>query len=133
MFRVMMTFVVPLLLIPIFAMSQELPPVSDTDFFLYVIQSLGSLKGAGALAIAYFVSQLILKFMATPLAMNLLKGVKGPVKLTVVLAVNLLSGVLSLMVLNGMTLGPAIMHSTTLAAFSVLFNQIYKQYVEKQV
>lgn len=136
--KMLLAFVFALFL-PFFAYAQEvvqpvleLPPVTNTDFLQLLIQSLGGLKGASALAIAGTAVQVLLKFLATPWAGGLLKNVKGGTKLLVVSGLSMLGGVLALMVPpTSLSLGAALVHSTTLTAFMVFANQLYQQLLEK--
>lgn len=127
-----------LLFIPMFASAQDLGPVQDVyttlpDFLGDLINSVGGMKGASAMAIAFAVVKLLMKAMGLPFVQNLFSGdaVKGQWKITIVIVLSLISGVLGLVV-SGVDLGAALVHSTTLAAYSVLFNQLYKQFVEKK-
>lgn len=101
--------------------------VVDTNVFLMeLIKSLGGIKGASGLAIAALVTQLIMKALQTPLA-----AMMGKYRLLVVALLSLVSGVLALMV-SGVTLPMALLHSTTLTAVQVFVHQILKQFAEKK-
>ncbi len=114
------------------AVTPDVPAVSNTDFLQALIQSLGGIKGAGALAIAGVVVQLLIKFLGTPLAGSVLANVSGAWKLTAVVTLSLVSGVLALMLPpTSLGLGAALVHSSTLTAFMVFGNQVYKQFLEK--
>jgi hypothetical protein len=118
---------------PIFAFAQEMvASISNEQFLLDLLASVGGLKGASALVIAGVVVQLLLKLLKTPIGLSLLKGVKGAHLLTAVLVLTVAGGVIGLMTAGGLGIGAALLHSSTLAAFSVLLNQVYQQYIEKK-
>lgn len=107
------------------------PPMPPSDFFEILIQSLGGLKGASKLAIAGIVVKVLLAFANSELFGKAFSKIKGSMKLIIVLALSLVAGVIALMS-EGMELSAALMHSTTMSAFLVLVNQIYKQFFEKE-
>lgn len=134
-----------LILFPCLLLAQEvvapaLPvPVVDPnmDFLNLLMQSLGGIKGASALAIAGIVVKLLLKALDLPLVAGLMgkafKDWASGLKLTVVLALSYVAGVIGLMVPpTSLSLGAALVHSSTLAAFVVLSNQVYKHWIEKK-
>ena len=106
-------------------------PVTTNDFIALLASSLGGLKGAGALAIAGVVSKLLLHFMGTPLFGDLFKKINGGLKLTIALFLSFISGLIALKT-SGVDWGAALIHSSTLSAFVVLSNQVYKQWIEKK-
>lgn len=110
-------------------------PVSTDDWFSFVLQSMGGLKGARALAIALALTKILIMFMGTPLFGSLagfvFHGFTGGTKLTIVLGLNVVASVLALMASGGVTLGAALIHSSTIAMVSVFINQVYKQYFQK--
>lgn len=107
-----------------YAVDPSLPP--DTSEIMAFFAQLGGLKGASALVIAGIVVQGLMLAVR-----SFLGDLIGQYKLLLVLGLSLVSGVVALMV-SGVPLGAALVHSTTLAAFSVFFNQIYKQFFEKK-
>ena len=107
-------------------------PVSDSDFLSFLLQSLGGIKGASTLAIVGVVVQVLIKFLGTDLFGNLFKNVTGAMKLLIVAVLTLVSGVVGLVGVEGLSISAALLHSTTLTAFLVLGNQIYKQFVVKK-
>ncbi len=114
-----------------------LTDVSNQDFLGDLLQSLGGLNGASALAATAILIKLLLKFLSTPWGQNVLgkafKDMAGGWKLTIVTGLSLAGGVIGLMTAGGLSAGAALVHSTTLAAFMVFSNQIYKQFFEKKV
>lgn len=106
--------------------------VSELDFLQYAIQTLGGLKGASAWVIAAAIVQVCVKFMNSKFADFAFKKVKGSIKLTIVLFLSYLAGVLSLVTVGDMNIGQALVHSSSLSAFLVLANQIYKQFFVKK-
>lgn len=112
--------------------ADTLPEVSNDDLFSLLMTSLGGLKGAGTLAIAFVVSKLLLFFILSPLFQSIFPKLEnGGVKLLIALGVNLVVGVLGLMVNTKLDLGMALLHSSTLALASVFANQAYKQFFAK--
>lgn len=107
-----------------YAVDPSLPP--DTSEIMAFFAQLGGLKGASALVIAGIVVQGLMLAVR-----SFLGDLIGQYKLLLVLGLSLVSGVVALMV-SGVPLGAALVRSTTLAAFSVFFNQIYKQFFEKK-
>lgn len=124
----LMVFLTPLILL-----AQDVPPpVSDHEFVLYLIQSLGGFSGAKALAVVYLVAQILIKFVATPLFDKIFgKKMDADTKLLVVSVLTLVTGITTLMNVEGLPFGMALLHSTTLLAISVLINQIYKKFFSK--
>ena len=115
------------------------PPVVDPtqDFIQLLLNSIGGMKGASTLAIVAVVIKILLKLLDVPYVADLM-GKKfsdwsGGLKLTLVLGLSYVGGVVALMLPpTSLTIGAALVHSTTLAAFLVLTNQIYKHYIEKK-
>jgi hypothetical protein len=104
----------------------------DKDLLAHLLLSMGGLKGASALAIAFVISKFLLLFLLSPLFSNIFPSLlKGGVKLLVALGLNVVVGVLGLLVAE-VPLSAAIVHSSTLAAFSLLGNQAYKQWLTKK-
>lgn len=105
--------------------------ISSGDFFELLLQSLGGIKGASTLAIVGIVVKLILAFFNSELVGKVFKNLKGSLKILIVTGLSLVGGVVSLMTVNGLDFAAALLHSTTLSAFLVFGNQLYKQFVEK--
>lgn len=106
---------------------------SNEDFFLALSASIGGVKGLGALGIAGVIVNLIMFFLYSPIGNSVLpkKFETDGYKLILALFLYLVSGVIGLMLPpTSLTFGAAFIHSTTLAAFGVLFNQIMKKYVK---
>jgi hypothetical protein len=70
--------------------------------------------------------------MDSELYLAFFSKVKGGVKLTIVLGLSLASGVLSSMVIGHLSIGAALVHSSTLSMAVVFSNQVYKQFFEKK-
>lgn len=117
---------------PALAQDVVIPVVSDTDFLGHLLQSVGQFKGATTLVIVGLAVQILIKFLGTELFGRLFKKVTGATKLTIYLSLSLIGGVSGLMLTADLTFGAALVHSSTLAAFGLLLNQIYKQFVEKK-
>lgn len=103
----------------------------DSDVAKHLLASMGGLKGASALVIAFVLSKFLLLLLLSPFFTNMFPSLlKGSVKLTVVLGLNLVVGVLALMVPPvELPFSAAIMHSSVLALASVFANQAFKQYL----
>jgi hypothetical protein len=106
--------------------------VSMIDFITLLIQSLNGLKGAGALAAAGVLVQLVLAFAKTPLAGLFFQKLPSGMKLVAVTGLSVVAGVVALLV-SGVTLGAALVHSSTLAAFTVFAHQVYKHFFQKKL
>lgn len=115
-----------------FAQEVVLDPVTNEKFVTELFNSLGGVKGAGTLAIVGLVVQMLIMFLKTPLFGSLFKNVTGQIKLLIVTGLSLVSGVVGLMLVEHLTLGAALIHSTTMTAFMVFANQIYKQFIVKK-
>lgn len=113
------------------AFAQDAVPVVTNDEALQALFSMvGGLKGASAIAIAYAVCQFLMKFIGTPWADSLLKN-NGQWKLTIYLVLSLLVTTLGVVVAGG-TWGAALASGGAVAAFGVLVNQLWKQFMEKK-
>lgn len=92
-----------------------------------LMKSIGGLQGGGTLAIIMCLVQLL---------MFLLNGMMskwaGVWKLTSVAGLTMVGGVVALM-MQGMDLVPALLHSTTIATAQVFINQGYKQFKKKSI
>lgn len=126
-----MKMFIAIILLPLLTMAQDIPVVENADFLQQLLSSLGGLKGAGALAIAYFVVQLLLKLLGTPLFGSVTKKVAGHIKLTIYLVLSIPACILAAK-MSGLDWGAAVMHSSTVTAIGIALNQIYKQYIEKK-
>lgn len=101
------------------------PADPNQEFLSLLIQSIGGLKGMGTLGIVGVAIQLLLKLANT----SWIK-LDGGVKLAIVSGLGLVGGVVALMSPpNLLTLGAALVHSATLTAFMVFFNQVYQQWL----
>lgn len=119
-----------LMFFSVLAFAQEVTPISNEDFISALLQSLGGIKGASVLAIVGLVVQLIMKFIGTPWADSLLKN-SGQWKLTLVLLLSYVGGVVTLMATTGVPFGTAVLHASVMSSLMVLINQIYKQFFVK--
>lgn len=124
---------------PLVAIAQEVvapapatgSPLIDqhtSEFLKLLIDSLGGLKGASSLAIAGVVVQLLIKAMNLPAVGKLFSEAQGWLKLLIVTGLSLVAGVIGLMTAGGLTLGAALVHSTTLAALMVFGNQLIQHF-----
>lgn len=103
----------------------------DSDVAKHLLASMGGLKGASALVIAFVISKFLLLLLLSPIFSNMFPSLlKGHVKLTVATGLNLVVGVLALMVPPvELPFSAAIVHSSVLALASVFANQAFKQYL----
>lgn len=103
----------------------------DADVAKHLLASMGGLKGASALVIAFVISKFLLLLLLSPFFSNMFPSLlKGSVKLTVACGLNLVVGVLALMVPPvELPFSAAIVHSSVLALASVFANQAFKQYL----
>lgn len=119
-------FMMIMFMVPAIAFAQDAAIPTD-QFLMYLLQSLGGLKGASALAIIGLVVQIIVKFLNSDLSNQVFKNFSGFGKLVSISALTIVSGVITL-IIQGMSPLAAIFHSTTLAAIMVLVNQFAQQY-----
>lgn len=130
--------------VPVMAASVVVqPPVDptkdvETKAFLDLLwASIKGWKGLGALGVAAGLTQLLAMFMMTPLFQSVIKLKKpiedwmGKWKLALVCGLSMASGILML-IATGLDWKAALVHSSTLTAFQVLFHQIFKQGAEKK-
>ena len=106
--------------------------ISNEDLIKLLLESIGGIKGASSLAIAGIVIKLVLAFFSSEMGGKLFSGLKGSIKLLIVTGLSLAAGVIALMNTSDLTFGAALLHSTTLSAFMVFVNQIYKQFFVKE-
>lgn len=127
--KLFLIFLIMAIFAPIIALAQDIlvPIITNEQFLMSLVASVGGAAGLKGLALVAVVVQVLMKFIGTPWAKTLLKN-NGQWKLTIYLILTLAGGVTALMV-GGLTIGAAILHSVTLASFGVLGNQLYKQFV----
>jgi len=103
----------------------------DKDLIKHMMLSIGGFAGMSALAIAFFISKLLLLLLLSPFFTSIFPSLlRGDIKLLVATGMNLVVGVLSLMIPPvELSFGAAIMHSSVLALGSVFANQAYKQFL----
>jgi len=125
-----------------FAQSEVNPaPVEvdpNGDFLKLLLESFNGMKGATSIAIAAIVIKILINALNLPVVDRVLgskfKDWSGGIKLTIVLSLSYIGGVVALMVPpTNLSLGAALIHSTTLSAFMVLSNQIWQHYFKKKV
>lgn len=122
---------VAMLFAPLLAFAQDVVVAND-QFLMDLIQSIGGIKGAGALGIALVVTQLLVKFLKTPIAGSLMKNVNSKAKLIIVSVITVASAVLSLKASTDISWLAALTHSSVLATITVYFHQLYKEFIEKK-
>lgn len=126
-FITLLVLLAPIALMAQITLPTEVVEVDSGEALMFLLQSLGGFKGASTLAIVVLVSQLLMKFVATPLL-----KLDGAMKLLIISGLTIVGGVAGLMVQTGMDLGAALMHSSVLAALSTYVHQLYKQFIAKK-
>lgn len=112
------------------AWAQEVVPVTNEEFLKLLLESVGGYVGASTMAIVLISVKLIVAFLGTDFAGNWFKKLTGEGKLTIVLVLTFVGGVVGLMMPpTNMALGAALLHSTSLSMFTVALNQIYKYFI----
>lgn len=116
--------------------AQEVAPVMPTDDFLKLfIDSLGGLKGASVLGIVLIVLKLLFSFLNSELAGSLgfMRKMDPALKLFIIMVISYATGVITLISVNGLSVGAALIHSTSMTSLIVLLNQGYKKFIEKKI
>lgn len=130
-----------IVMFPLLALAQAtltvVPTVTPTDFLQFLIQSINGMKGASVLAIVTIVVQILLKVLDLQFVEDFLGKSfgdwNGGWKLFTVMGLTIVGGFVGLMLPpTSLTIGAALMHSTTLSAFLVLGNQMYQHWVLKK-
>jgi len=106
--------------------AQKALPVSP-EFIDFLIASFNGMKGAGVIGGAAILIQLIVKALDQPFSDHFFGKRSGFNKLLIVSALTLALTPLGLVQGAGLSIGAALLHSTTLASFMVFLNQLYKQ------
>lgn len=91
-----------------------------------LLKAIGGIQGGGTLAIIMLIVQLLMWLLN-----GFFAGKAGKYKLVAVMGLTLVAGVVALM-MQGMSLGAALLHSSTIASAQVLLNQTYKQFFVKK-
>ncbi len=124
-------FALLVMMIPFALFAQEVPaPISDIDAVQQILAVLTT-KGLSGLALVAAVVQVLMIALRSNYVIAKFGDLKGSTRITALLALTMVGGIVTLM-MQGMTIIPAILHSTTIAAFQVLANQVYKQYFVKK-
>lgn len=124
-------FALVVMMIPFALFAQEVPaPISDIDAVQQILAVLTT-KGLSGLALVAAVVQVLMIALRSNYVIAKFGDLKGSTRITALLALTMVGGIVTLM-MQGMTIIPAILHSTTIAAFQVLANQVYKQYFVKK-
>ena len=119
-----------LLMFPLFALAQEIPPVSDMDFISALLAAIPTFKDASTVVIILGVSQLLLKLLGTPMFANFFKNLSSASKLLIAALMHVLIGVTTLMV-AGESLVAAILDSANIAMIAVFLHQVYLKFFKK--
>lgn len=124
-------FALLVMMIPFALFAQEVPaPISDIDAVQQILAVLTT-KGLSGLALVAAVVQVLMIALRSNYVIAKFGDLKGSTRITALLALTMVGGIVTLM-MQGMAIIPAILHSTTIAAFQVLANQVYKQYFVKK-
>lgn len=101
--------------------------IPDAAYLQELFTTLGGLKGLGGLGLAALITQLVMHGLQDQFVAN---AIHGKWRILLVAGLSIVGGVLALMA-SGIPLVTALLHATTLAAYSVFFNQLKKQLVDK--
>lgn len=114
-----------LFLLPTLVLAQEQDP---SVLITALIQALTSSGGISVLAVVAAIVQIVIYiFKQTPIGQKL----AGKWMLLIVSGLTIVSGVIGMM-MNGASLGAALVSSSVLASFQVFLNQVYKLFIEKK-
>lgn len=124
-------FLMVLSLVAVAQVSDPGSVINNVDAFQAILATLtsGDLKG---LTLVAAIIQAVMYALRSQIVVDKLGATKAPIRLVVVLLLSLVGGVVALMK-DGMPLAGALLHSTTLAAFQVLFHQLYSQFIEPKL
>ena len=112
--------------------ADVIPVLDNLQFLELLIASIGGMKGASTLAIVGIVLKILLAFLNSEMGLKSFRNLKGASKLCIVLGMSYASGIITLMAVNGLGFWAAFVHSSSLSAFVVLSNQMYKKFLEKK-
>ena len=115
-------FLFVVLLLPVVVLAQTVADPNQ-EFMEYLIKSLGGTKGMTTLGIIALVVQLLMKFLETSWFNKLVPLKVLSWKLPAVSLLTIISGVLALVIRDGMSWSAALLHSTTLSAGMVFAHQ----------
>lgn len=115
------------------ALGQEVVAMPTEDFIKLFLESLGGIKGASTLAIVAIALKLLFAFLHSEIAgkFGFMRKMNSGLKLFLILSISYVSGVVGLMS-SGLSLGAALIHSTSMSALIVVLNQAYKKFIEKK-
>lgn len=91
-------------------------------------KAINGLAGGGAMAIAFLVAQILMLLAKGSLGAKF----TGAWQLVTVSGLTMICGVLSLCIVGKLDLGAALVHSSTLTAFSVFANQVVQKLIAKK-
>lgn len=97
------------------------------DFLEYLVASFNGIKGASVFGGAAIVVQLIIRALDQPFSKHFFGNTSGLNKLLIVSALTFAVTPIGLISGAGLSLGAALMHSSTLTTFMVFLNQLYQQ------
>lgn len=103
--------------------------VPGPDFLQYLIDSFNGLEGASVIASAGLLIQALLRTLDNPVVKHFLATRKIP-RVTLIAALTFLITPIGLINGAGLTIGAAMIHSSTLLAFIVFLNQAANEYSE---
>lgn len=112
-----------------FAYAQD--PSSEGGLIQYVLEHFMEAKKAGSIALALLISKVILFAFNTPKLGSLLDKLTGKMKLLVTLLFTYIVGVLTIAVMQHVSIPVALFDSANIPLLGLLLNQIYKQFIVK--
>lgn len=118
-------------LMPLALLAQTVAdPISDSMAFDQILANFKGQHLVGLAKVAAIVQSLMFA-LRSEFVISRFGDTKKEMRLALVYSLSTIGGVLELM-LNGMAVHGALLHSSTLAAYQVLCHQIYTVYIEKK-
>jgi len=124
-------FLLITVLVTCFAFAQVVAdPISNADALQQIMALFGSgsLKG---LSLVAAVIQGLMLLLRSDFVVQKIGAAKASLRLALVLMLSLIGGIVALR-MQGMDLKAALIHSSSLAAYQVLFHQLYTVYLESK-
>jgi hypothetical protein len=100
------------------------------EFLDFLVASFNGIKGASIFGAAALMVQLLIKVMDQPFSNHFFGNRSGLNKILIVSALTFAVTPLGLVSGAGLSIGAALVHSSTLASLMVFLNQLYRQAME---